>query len=223
MTADIPGRLIAIGDIHGYCQSLAALIEAIDPQPEDTIVPLGDYVDRGPDVKGTIDQLMALSTRCRLVPILGNHDEMLLDIHAGAEEFLNDWLSFGGTTTLQSYLCAHPREIPADHIAFLEDCRDYFETEKCFFVHASYVSDQPLHRQPMDVLRWAPLHGGSPPPHCTGKTAIVGHTAQRNHEILDLGHLVCIDTHIYGHGWLTAMDVETRQVWQVNDAGRLRR
>ena len=79
----MPGRIIAIGDIHGYSAALAALLEAIAPRAEDTIVTLGDYVDRGPDSPGALDQLIALAARCRLVPLLGNHDEMLLYLHHG--------------------------------------------------------------------------------------------------------------------------------------------
>lgn len=54
-------RLIAIGDIHGCSLALRALIEAIDPQANDTIVTLGDYVDRGIDSKGVLDELIALA------------------------------------------------------------------------------------------------------------------------------------------------------------------
>jgi len=48
MTA-VPGRTIAIGDIHGCSLALKALVDAIDPGPDDLLVPLGDYIDRGPD------------------------------------------------------------------------------------------------------------------------------------------------------------------------------
>ena len=48
----MPGRTIAIGDIHGCAAALRALVAAIKPAAEDTIVPLGDYVDRGPDSRG---------------------------------------------------------------------------------------------------------------------------------------------------------------------------
>ena len=61
-----------------------------------------------------------------------------------------------------------------------------------------------------------------PPPHISGKTAILGHTAQKNDAILDLGHLKCIDTWIYGDGWLTAMDAPSGQVWQADQYGKLR-
>ena len=53
-------RLIAIGDNHGCSLALAALIEAIRPGPEDTLVPLGDYLDFGFDCRGVLDQLIAL-------------------------------------------------------------------------------------------------------------------------------------------------------------------
>ena len=216
------GRLIAIGDVHGYSAALAALVEAIDPQPEDRVVPLGDYVDRGPDSPGVIGQLIELAARCRLFPILGNHDEVLLNIRDG-EPSLQDWLSFGGDTTLAAYGCDHPRQIPAEHADFLQHCLAYYEAEKHFFVHASYVPGLPLDRQPGDVLRWDSLRYSRPGPHCSGKIAIVGHTAQyETFEILDLGYLRCIDTCCYGGGWLTALDAESGRVWQADGAGRMR-
>ncbi len=76
----MPGRTIAIGDIHGCADALATLIAAIEPGPDDLVVTLGDYIDRGPDSRGTIELLIALAGRCRLVPILGNHDQMLLEL-----------------------------------------------------------------------------------------------------------------------------------------------
>ena len=76
-------RTIAIGDIHGCSIALEALIEAISPQPDDTIIPLGDYVDRGIDSKGVLDRLIELRDRCNLVPILGNHDQMMLHAREG--------------------------------------------------------------------------------------------------------------------------------------------
>ena len=81
----MPGRTIAIGDIHGCSAALRALIAAIEPTADDTLVPLGDYVDRGPDSRGVIDAVLELEKRCRVVPLLGNHELMLLDaLHESA-------------------------------------------------------------------------------------------------------------------------------------------
>ena len=65
----MPPRVFAIGDVHGCAIALSALIEKIEPQADDTIVMLGDCVDRGPDSRGVIDQLLDLErplpTWCR--------------------------------------------------------------------------------------------------------------------------------------------------------------
>ena len=74
-----PGRTIAVGDIHGCSVALTAVLQAAAPQPEDTIITLGDHIDRGPDSRGVIERLLALAGRCRLIPLLGNH-EMLLGL-----------------------------------------------------------------------------------------------------------------------------------------------
>src|SRR4026209_381065 len=95
-------RTIAIGDVHGCSVALQTLIAAINPQPEDTIVTLGDYVDRGPDSRGVIDQLIALIDRCELVPLLGNHDLMLLQSITDRAMF-DFWQTCGGSATLESY------------------------------------------------------------------------------------------------------------------------
>ena len=47
-------RTIAIGDIHGCDQALLELIARVRPSGEDTVVTLGDYVDRGPDSRGVL-------------------------------------------------------------------------------------------------------------------------------------------------------------------------
>ena len=59
-------------------QALHCYQQALDLQPDDTLVTLGDYVDRGPDSKGVIDRLIALKDQVNLVAIMGNHDEMML-------------------------------------------------------------------------------------------------------------------------------------------------
>ncbi len=215
----MPGRTIAIGDIHGCYAALGAVLEAVDPQPDDTLIPLGDYVDRGMQSREVLDRLIELGAECRMVPILGNHDELMLDVRQGGEGLL-DWLSFGGTTTLFSFGATRPQEIPEKYIDFLYGCVPYHEDDRHFFLHATYYADMPLAAQPGDVLRWASLRDRLPGPHYSGKKAVVGHTSQKDGSILDLGYLVCIDTCCYGGGWLTAMDVATGQVWQADREGR---
>ncbi len=221
----MPGRTIAIGGVHGCPAALATLLGAIAPTAEDTLVTLGDYIDRGPDSRGVLDLLLDLNQRCRLVPLLGNHEEMLVAAVRSKSDF-RFWLSCGGVQMLRSYGSSptdHPSDvIPRRHWEFLAGCRNYFETDTHFVVHAGYVPDLPLSQQPGEVLRWQFVNPQKARPHYSGKVAIVGHTPQNSGEILDLGFLKCIDTACEPGKWLTALEVQTGQVWQADKHGRLR-
>jgi serine/threonine protein phosphatase 1 len=217
----MPPRTIAIGDIHGCARALAALIEAVDPRPQDTIVALGDYVDRGADSKGVLEQLIELARRTTLVPLVGNHEEMLLAVRQDPNQ-LEPWLRFGGVATLDSYGSLSIGAIPDDHFAFLESCRLIHESDRHFFVHANYAPDVPLDQQNAETLVWLSMRDSVPTPHVSGKVALVGHTPQKDGEVLDLGHLKCLDTGCCYGGWLTALDVESGEIWQADATGAMR-
>ena len=215
-------RLLAIGDIHGCSRALDALLEAVDLQFGDTLVTLGDYVDRGPDSQGVLERLIALDARddVALIPILGNHDQMMLEAYRGGGQ---DWLYGYGLPTLASY-GGGPEElsaVPAEHWAFLERCVDYHETQRHLFVHANAYPDYPLADTPVYMLRWEKLRAETSRPHDSGKTLICGHTSQKDGHVLDLGHAVCIDTYAHGGGWLTCLDVNANRLWQANEAGEV--
>lgn len=95
-------RTIAFGDIHGWSIALGQLLNAIRPTADDTIVTLGDYIDRGFDSRGVIDLLIELQQRCQLIPILGNHEEMMLAAREDRAKLV-EWNEFGGIATLDSY------------------------------------------------------------------------------------------------------------------------
>jgi serine/threonine protein phosphatase 1 len=226
----VPGRTIAIGDIHGCSLALKALVNAIHPDREDLLVPLGDYIDRGPDSRGVLDCLLDLSRDCHLVPLLGNHEEMLLAALTD-RMVLRMWLSSGGAETVASYssrlrLPIHPDSLasllPEDHLFFLQTCRPHHQTHTHVFVHAGYAPERPVEEQLGKALRWQFVDPKAARPHCSGKVAVVGHTPQKSGAILDLGFLKCIDTYCHGGGWLTALEVHSGQVWQADAQGRLR-
>jgi serine/threonine protein phosphatase 1 len=215
------GRLIAIGDIHGCSAALASLLEAIAPDAGDTIVTLGDYVDRGPNSREVIEILAALSQRTNLIAIQGNHEQMMLEVIRGEAPY-HGWVQHGGIDTLDSYgFTGRLDFLPPEHEAFFDSMVDYYETDTHFFLHANYEEDLPLDDQEIDVIRWRSLRDGIPGPHISGKIAVVGHTANPDGQIMDLGHLLAIDTYCYGGGVLTAMDVKSGHIWQASEEGRL--
>lgn len=198
------------------------MLEAVAPTTHDQLVFLGDYIDRGPGSREVVQRLMDLRETLGAVTILGNHEEMMLRALKG-QASLGWWLRYGGVETLESYGAMDDlTKVPYAHMQFLESCVGSYVRKDFFFVHANYVPDELLTNQPAEALRWQSLDESFPGPHVSGRTAIVGHTSQKSGEILDEGYLRCIDTYCHGGGWLTAMDVDTKEVWQADRQGRMR-
>ena len=213
-------RTIAIGDIHGCARALEALLDEIQPQASDTIIGLGDYVDRGLDSAGVLEILIDLVGKCHLVPLIGNHEIMMFK-GLRQEADLKFWMQHGGNATVASY-GGRVQNIPQHHITFLSHCVRFYESDNHFFVHANYVPEAPLEEQPDNILFWTHILEQIPAPHYSGKIAVVGHTPQPEGDIRDLGHVKMIDTYCYGDGWLTALDVDHSFVWQANNLGDVR-
>jgi serine/threonine protein phosphatase 1 len=218
-------RYLAVGDIHGCFRALTALADYVPFSPDDVLITLGDYVDRGPDSYAVLDWLIARLGRGQLVPLRGNHDLMMLSARDSDAAF-KEWLHNGGDTTLASYSpfgdAGRLADVPDEHWHFLEhETRAWFETDTHFFVHANAYPDLPLEDQPDFMLYWEQVR--DQPPHRSGKVMVCGHTAQKSGLPLDLGHAVCIDTRVYGDGgWLTCLDVATGRFWQANESGETR-
>lgn len=217
-------RRFVIGDIHGCGKALRTLLEEIAPTQDDELVFLGDYIDRGPDSRNVVDQLLELKTRTRLVALRGNHEIMLLGVTLGG---LNPsvWLSSGGRATLTSY-GGSLEKIPDAHLEFFQSLHNFYETDEAIFVHAGYDPQTPMPLQQDAACFWE--HLPSPPlpppaPHLSGKRVFVGHTPQAHGSVLNLGHLVCVDTYCFGGGYLTAMDVVSDELIQVDRHGHQRR
>lgn len=150
-------RLIAIGDIHGCLHSLREMLEEkVQPTPDDTLVFLGDYIDRGLQSKQVIDYLMDLQARgYRTVFLRGNHEQTLLDaldlektLKKGLfgkpkNEVFKNWMEgFGGRQTFSSYGITDLKDFPAEHEAWLRDTLLYYPTDHYYFVHAGFNFDE---------------------------------------------------------------------------------
>src|SRR5580704_11284012 len=79
-------RILAIGDIHGCSGALDVLLKAVQPQPDDLLITLGDYVDRGPDSAGVVQRLLQLRETRRVVSLRGNHELMMLAARRDAKQ-----------------------------------------------------------------------------------------------------------------------------------------
>ena len=61
------GRLIGITDIHGEYDKLCAVLDKIQPKSDDTIVFMGDYIDRGNKSREVVDEIIGLQNVCNCV------------------------------------------------------------------------------------------------------------------------------------------------------------
>src|SRR5437588_13017012 len=100
--------IYANGDIHGCARQLQDVFTAIDLHLARTAparalhVFLGDYIDRGPASRQTIDLLIERSRRHQSIFLKGNHEAFLLEVLQDASR-LEAWREFGGFQTLMSY------------------------------------------------------------------------------------------------------------------------
>lgn len=212
-------RTLAIGDVHGCSTALDALLESVAPRDDDTLVFLGDYVDRGPDSCGVLERLIELSKRRNFVALRGNHDLWMVNARY-QKRWFRSWLGVGGKATLESYGVETLEPIPAAHWNLLESLRDFHETDQFIFTHASLDGNLPLENQSPESLFWRRVTEATP--HFSGKTLICGHTSQESGVPLDLGHAICIDTLAYGGGWLSCLDPAALYLWQANQSGETR-
>lgn len=220
-------RTLAFGDVHGCSAMLDDLLAAVKPTPQDQLVFLGDYVDRGPDSRGVIDRLLALRQTHNVVCLRGNHELMMSRARRDKGEY-KMWTAVGGMQALGSYGKAPGRagtlaDIPEEHWRFIDDtCVDYHETDRHIFVHAGVAPDTPMNEQDELWLFWEFLSKDFPWSHESGKTVICGHSSQKSGEIFDGETAICIDTFAYGGGWLSCLDADSRRYWQVNVIGKVR-
>ncbi len=214
-------RRFVIGDIHGCAKALRTVIETINPERDDELIFLGDYVDRGPDSRNVVDQIIELQSRCRVVAVRGNHELMMLAIiNRGLDDTV--WLANGGRATITSY-GGNLSKVPSSHLQFFSQLLPFYENEDTICVHAGYHPMLPMNEQEPGTLYWDHLASQLPPAHVSGKRVFIGHTPQPHGNVLDAGHLVCIDTYCFGGGFLTAFDLDSNHVIQVNYHGHLRR
>jgi len=211
-------RTIAIGDIHGCDVALDILLVELAIRSDDVVIVVGDVVDRGPNTRACIDRLLKLRTECRLIHLMGNHEEMFLDAITGGE-WADAWPQYGGREMLASY-GGKVADVPQSHMDFIKSSKDYFETDGIIFAHAAINPAWPMDRQTAHYLRWNRLTGNEAP-HVSGKPVICGHTAQKDARPLIFPGWVCIDTTAYSpRGALSALVLEEQNIYQATQWGK---
>ena len=219
-------RVYAIGDIHGRLDLLDALACEVKADLEHGLskdavsIFLGDYIDRGPDSAGVVERLMIGDFPTRIVALRGNHEAELLRFLED-DTILEEWRRFGGLETLTSYgvdveavlrgqgyktaQAALKRNLPLNHLKFLERTPLSCEVGDYFFCHAGVRPNVPLDRQDERDLLWIReefTNHRNP----FGKIIVHGHTPTPEPEIL--ANRIGVDTGAYATGRLTCLILE---------------
>ena len=219
-------RIYAIGDIHGCAHLLDAMRDLIradlSAQPAKAeIVYLGDYVDRGPDVAGTLERVASPPHDLPpAVALKGNHEHVLQEFLAGAD-YSDVLQSFGGFETLRSYgieptsipgrnwiIVAREQltaRMPASHRALLDGLALSYDRPPYFFCHAGVQPGIPVGQQTEDALIWIRddfLRSTAN----FGRIVVHGHTPVPKPDVRE--NRIAVDTRAYGTGILSCAVLE---------------
>jgi serine/threonine protein phosphatase 1 len=182
-----------VGDVHGRRAQLRRLLSLLPRDAgRDPLVLLGDLIDRGEDIPGTVADVIELfndSSSGQVVVLRGNHEQMLLD-------FLDDgaylWLhpAVGGGRTFGQYTGEPLTEelrswweeaqrrlrdsLPAEHLDFFRALPLFHEDEHAYYVHAGLDGE----KHPCETDARHLLWSRDPDfyKHYHGKPCVFGHT-----------------------------------------------
>lgn len=203
----------AVGDIHGNFLALRELLGRIRLvlAPDDTVVFLGDYIDRGSGSKQVVEAILEFGAAHagRTVCLLGNHEDWMMRSYR--DHTSHSWLlAMKGFSTIGSYsadaetvLRAAAAKagtklyaddgpqlpydmffdaVPASHLHFFDTLLAAYEDEHGIYVHAGIDASIPLAEQSRDTLLFGRNAGGFPASYEGDRVVIYGH---RNDPVLD--------------------------------------
>lgn len=130
-----------IGDIHGCYQELVDLLVRIDQHANNQpykVIFVGDYVDRGPDSRSVVNEVVNMQKRGH-VALMGNHEDMLTSgelLYAG--ETLD---SYGGS-------------VPDSVLEWMRSLPKYYEDSTVIVAHAGVKPGIPMDQQTDMFLLW---------------------------------------------------------------------
>ncbi len=195
-------RSFAIGDLHGDIGALRTLLSRLPSlDATDTIVFLGDYVDRGPDSAGVLDHLrfvLPSQTPARIVCLRGNHEDAWLQVlrqqgwagftqprsngcYQCAESFLRRWPVLPGPDDMESMIHSGGF-FPCWAAHWFASLPFWYEDDHAIYVHAGLPKVDERWQHPSDVedrskLVWERDHTFFT--EYVGKKVVVGHTVTK--------------------------------------------
>lgn len=211
-------RIFAIGDIHGCFQPFKHMVETkINLKPTDKLILIGDYIDRGPEIKDVIDYIIHLQkSGFDIVPLLGNHEAMLLEAYENKDK-IPIWLINGGAQTLKSFKISNLCDIDSVYIDFFRSLPHYYSFSEFLFVHAGFndkITD-PFEDKYTMLWHCSKIYSN---PLLKDKVIVHGHRPQKaatlaqnitfNRSVINID-TGCVYAEKEGYGKLTAIEINS--------------
>ena len=217
-------RLFAIGDIHGCFEKFQTLVEQkILLKKEDHLVLLGDYIDRGPQSKEVIDYILNLQKKAfSVTPLMGNHEDMLLNAYRDASN-ISLWFMNGGVETMRSFGIQRLEDLDETYVRFFKSLPHFYQIEQYLFVHAGFNDEAEDPFEDKFHMLWK-SHIAYNHPLLIDKTIVHGHTAIKEaycrERLKTTPQVIDIDTGcVYdmypGYGKLTAIELNSKTLFSV--------
>lgn len=159
----IQGPIAVIGDLHGQTDKLSVVLDRLSKLPDFQmrwVVFIGDFVDRGPDPKSTVEMAIQFAEKHpRTTAVMGNHEFAMcsaLSWLPGSEGSLwgQRWVThYNSMSTFESYGAAVgdlpdlAAKVPAAHRDFLVNMPWCVEHPQLLFVHAGLDPNMPFNVQ----------------------------------------------------------------------------
>src|ERR1041384_6285207 len=237
-------KTFVVGDIHGRCAQLRSLLEMLPRESSDTLVFLGDLIDRGANVPGCVEHVMSMcrSDPARTICLRGNHEQMLLDfIDAANSIWMED--SIGSDQTFAQYTNQHlhrsseedlaearsliAEKVPAEQIEFFRALPLYYEDDHALYVHAGLEDGKHPREGSPHPLLWT--RDKDFYRNYRGKPCVFGHTPTAflplrgrlgRHGIYLCNSAIGIDTGYDLHSPLTCLSLPDFTLYQAFADGR---
>lgn len=232
-------RTLVIGDIHGGLKALTQLLERVTLTKDDTLIFLGDYVDGWSESAQVIQYLIELSEQNHCIFIKGNHDVWCEDwLRTGEGEAV--WLAHGGKETIESYKLFTAEDRLA-HLNFFERMKLYhIDAENRLYIHAGFTSLHGVEQEKfptnyyfdrtlweMAVTMDVTIEKSDfiyPKRLKLYKEIYIGHTPTLRYNSdkpMHANSVWNIDTGAAFNGKLSALDIETKTIWQSDEVKTL--
>jgi len=184
--------IFAISDIHGCYNQLFNLLKKIPLKDDDTLIFLGDYIDRGPSSKDVVTLVLdLLKSRPNTIALKGNHEDMAKDA-LEIEDYL--WIANGGNETINNY--NNEETLMYKHIELLNKLPLYHIIDNFLFSHTGgHVNKTFKEQTPEDFLweRNCITSSKKSKMEDEGYKLIFGHTPMKKVFVTVSGR-ICIDT-----------------------------